>query len=881
MHEEKTILLVEDEALIAVIEKETLKKHGFNVVLAHSGEKAIEAVHNTPGIDLILMDINLGKNKMDGTEAAETIVKERDIPVLFLSSYTQAEVVQKAEKITSYGYVVKDSGETVLITSIKMAFKLHEAHQKVKEGAEQFRAITNTAIDGFWVVDIEGHILDINEAYCLMTGYSREELLKMSIPDLDAIEDEAMARQHMEKLIENGSDRFESKHRCKDGQVIDVEVSTILIQEQRCLVFIQDITKRKRAEEKERASERKYRIVADNTYDWEYWLDPQERFIYCSPSCERVTGYKAEEFLADPDLYDRIVHPDHRTDFVAHKKGARHACRTDEMEFRIIRSDGTERWIGHACQAVYDDNGLFTGIRGSNRDITDRKQREEVIRESKLQLEMVIKASNTGLWDWDLRTNKVHFSPEWKRQIGYEEREISNDFSEWQNRVHPDDLERAQSTVKIFLENPYPDFENEYRFRHKNGSYRWILAKASVLTDENGNPLRMLGSHLDITERKKTEEELRYTTTRLEALWDITKLVDADFKTICDHILSEIVQMTKSEYGFFGFISEDEFTMTIYSWSGDAMKDCSTVDKPQHFPISEAGVWAEAIRKRTPFVMNDYTIYHEAKKGCPDGHVIITNLLVIPIFSGDRIVSVTAVANKASVYDDDDISQITAFVGAVHAIIDRKLAEDKIKSLLAEKELLLKETHHRVKNNMNTIIALLALQSDVLKEPSAIAAMHDAQSRIQSMMVLYDKLYLSDDFRKISTQEYLTSLIDQIVRNFPNRGLVTIKKQIDDLALDAKILSNLGIILNEILTNAMKHAFIGKEHGVIVVYLSFKGNHVTLMLHDNGVGIPESVNIANSTGFGMQLIGILTEQLEGTIRLERQNGTKFILDFDT
>jgi len=145
----KTILLVEDEALIAIMEKATLKKHGFNVIIAHSGENAIEIARTTPNIDLILMEINLGKGKMDGTEAAEIILKEKEIPGIFLSSYTQTGIVEKTERITTYGYVVKDSGETVLITSIKMAFKLYEVHQRLKKseealqkGEDRYRRIT-------------------------------------------------------------------------------------------------------------------------------------------------------------------------------------------------------------------------------------------------------------------------------------------------------------------------------------------------------------------------------------------------------------------------------------------------------------------------------------------------------------------------------------------------------------------------------------------------------------------------------------------------------------------------------------------------------------------------------------------------------------------
>ena len=127
----KTILLVEDEALIAMMEMRMLEDHGYAVITAHSGEEAVDTVRKTPGIDLILMDIDLGRG-MDGTEAAEIILKEKDIPVVFLSSHTEREVVEKTEGITSYGYVVKNSGETVLLASIKMAFRLYKANLKIQ-----------------------------------------------------------------------------------------------------------------------------------------------------------------------------------------------------------------------------------------------------------------------------------------------------------------------------------------------------------------------------------------------------------------------------------------------------------------------------------------------------------------------------------------------------------------------------------------------------------------------------------------------------------------------------------------------------------------------------------------------------------------------------
>ena len=152
-------------------------------------------------------------------------------------------------------------------------------------------------------------------------------------------------------------------------------------------------------------------------------------------------------------------------------------------------------------------------------DITERKQAEEILRETQMRLGLAVKAANVGLWDWNLKTNKVFYSREWKRQIGYEDQEISNDFSEWQSRVHPDDLDHLLSTIQAYLKNPWPNYEVEFRLRHKDGSYRWILTQASLLMDNDGKPYRMLGSHVDITERKQVEEELRQSEERFSKVF--------------------------------------------------------------------------------------------------------------------------------------------------------------------------------------------------------------------------------------------------------------------------------------------------------------------------------------------------------------------------
>jgi len=145
---------------------------------------------------------------------------------------------------------------------------------------------------------------------------------------------------------------------------------------------------------------------------------------------------------------------------------------------------------------------------------------------------------------------------------------------------------------------------------------------------------------------------------------------------------------------------------------------------------------------------------------------------------------------------------------------------------------------------------------------------------------LYDKLYQSNDFNKISAADYLSQLVDDIIENFPNSHSVTVKKNIDDFKMNVRVLQPLGIILNELLTNTMKHAFGGRVDGEIAVSVTSAGNSVTVVVQDNGTGISGSVTIENSASFGMQLVRLLTRQLGGTIRIERGEGTRFVLEFD-
>lgn len=400
---------------------------------------------------------------------------------------------------------IEYNGKQCIIGTFRDISERKKLEQFKKQQEQLNTVILQNAMDGFWIVDLLGRFKEVNKAYCDIIGYTRDELLSMSVKDVEVIDSTIEIKKRIERLKEKGNERFISKHICKNGNIIDVDVSIhYLIHEQLLFVFIQDITERKQSELLIKEAEVKYRTVADFTYDWEIWISPNLEFIYCSPSCKRITGYDANEFYSDHSLFRRLIHKDYRRNWDEHLKINQLKQCDETLEFIIIDKNGKEKWIEHLCTPVFDKSGVFIGRRGSNREITERKLTEESLRESDVRFQKLIEQAGDGFELINENGQYVDVNETSCKQLGYTKEELlSLTIADIDPSVT---IEKYKEQFNSLINSQPITFESHHK--RKDGICFPVEISASVIKLKKG--YKSLALVRDISERKKAEKNMHH-----------------------------------------------------------------------------------------------------------------------------------------------------------------------------------------------------------------------------------------------------------------------------------------------------------------------------------------------------------------------------------
>lgn len=374
--------------------------------------------------------------------------------------------------------------------------------------------------------------------------------------------------------------------------------------------------------------------------------------------------------------------------------------------------------------------------------------------------------------------------------------------------------------------------ECELRMVKKDGTPVWVLLESNMVTDPGGEGLCRMVIH-DIGTRKETEKTLHESEAKYQLFF-----AGAGDAIIIHDERGRILEVNELASSRMGYTCEEMTAMTV-----------DQIDSP-----NESLYASERIIRLMENGRHSFETVHQTR----DGQLIPTE------------VNAKKIEWKGK----------PAMMSICRDISKHKKDELEIRNLLQEKEIILKEVHHRIKNNMNMVYGLLYLQANAQADQVTQNILNEAAGRVKSMMVLYDKLYRSDKYDGLNLKYFLSSLVLEIIAQFSGILNVDTDIRIEDVVVSTDKLSPLGIIINELITNSMKHAFSNSNRGILRISADKDGSMITVVYQDNGIGLPEEEAIKNAGGFGMELVSGLMQQIQGTISIDRNNGTKYVIVFE-
>jgi len=371
-------------------------------------------------------------------------------------------------------------------------------------------AIVQASDDAIHSKNLHGVITSWNAAAHRIFGYTADEIVGKQNTILfppDRFEEEALILDHLRQGIP--TNHFETVRLHKDGTPIDASVTISPIKDAQgqvigAFTISRDISERKQAERQVALLS----SVVAATLNGIVITDTQERVVYVNAAYERICGYTLKELLGR--RVAEVLHgPGTDADTKRRIRAAINAEETAVAEILNYHKSGTPYWIETQIAPVRDTKGKVTHYVGIQNDITSRKEAERDLRRSEARYALAVEGSQNGIWDWDVRTGETHFSARWEQMIGYAEGEFPNHVEAWVSHLHPDDRPRVEATLAAYFSHETDVYTVEFRMRHKDGSYPWILARGVARFDSEGKPYRMAGSHMDITEQRRLTERLQ------------------------------------------------------------------------------------------------------------------------------------------------------------------------------------------------------------------------------------------------------------------------------------------------------------------------------------------------------------------------------------
>jgi len=625
--------------------------------------------------------------------------------------------------------------ERIILLAIEDITERRRIEEKLGTSEVRFRRLFESAKDGILILDAQtGTIVDVNPFLIELLGYSHIELKGKKVWELGLLKDVIANQDKFLELQQQGYVRYENLPlETSDGQHISVEfVSNVYLEGHTKVVQcnIRNITERKQAEEALRESESRFRMMVENMTDYAIiMLDTGGHVVSWNAGAERIKGYQADEIVGQQ--FSRF-YP--KEDIEHGKPEQELSVAAAEGRIKVegwrVRKDGSLFMADIVITALRDDEGQLRGFVKVTRNITERKRAEEALQVTKETLEEGQRIAHLGNWEWDAVNDKITGSEEFYRLFDAAPEGIAR-FSQFVERLHPDDKQRVERDVAAALRQDRL-YDTDYRVKLSDNSWRDINAKGRAYTDADGKPVRMAGTCLDITERKRAEESISIK----KRIGDIFLVISDD--EMFHEVLKVILETTQSPHGVFGYLDETGGlvvpTMTHQIWD-----KCQVPEKSIRFPRETWGdsSWPRALREKRTVHSN------RPSANTPEGHVAIQRHISLPILFQGEPIGLFQVANKVSDYSETDIGTLVMIADYVAPVLSarmkRKKAEDEIKQLNVELESRVVERTVQLETTNKEL------------EAFSYSVSHDLRAPLRSI----------DGFSRIIVEEYANKLDEE------------------------------------------------------------------------------------------------------------------------